>query len=189
MKDNKIVYVILALVAIAIIVWLGFFLPKDNAQQQQIVVVSSFEDCVKAGLPIMESYPRQCKTPDGNTFVEEITPSVTYTNATSNLITVSQPTPGATVGSSFTLSGQARGNWYFEASFPIQVLDTNQNVLVNTFVMAQGEWMTEDFVPFNTTITVPNGYTGPATLVLHKDNASGLPEHDASISFPITISN
>ncbi|MBS3080894.1 hypothetical protein J4221_05460 [Candidatus Pacearchaeota archaeon] len=34
--------------------------------------INDFESCVKSGYPIMESYPRQCKTPDGKTFVEEI---------------------------------------------------------------------------------------------------------------------
>jgi hypothetical protein len=33
--------------------------------------IKSFDDCVKAGYPILESYPRQCKTPDGRNFVEE----------------------------------------------------------------------------------------------------------------------
>lgn len=35
------------------------------------VVIRSFQECMDAGYPIMESYPRQCN--DGNqTFVEEI---------------------------------------------------------------------------------------------------------------------
>ena len=33
--------------------------------------IGSFEDCVAAGFPIMESYPRQCKA-YGKTFVEEL---------------------------------------------------------------------------------------------------------------------
>ncbi|XOB40359.1 MAG: hypothetical protein ACKKMR_03570 [Candidatus Nealsonbacteria bacterium] len=32
--------------------------------------VYSFNDCIKAGYPVMESYPRQCKTPDGRIFTE-----------------------------------------------------------------------------------------------------------------------
>jgi hypothetical protein len=36
------------------------------------IQVSSFEECVAAGYPVMESYPRQCQTPDGQNFVEEI---------------------------------------------------------------------------------------------------------------------
>ena len=34
--------------------------------------INSFDDCVASGNPVMESYPRQCKTIDGQTFVEEI---------------------------------------------------------------------------------------------------------------------
>lgn len=33
---------------------------------------SNFEECVAAGNPVMESYPRQCRTPDGRNFVEDI---------------------------------------------------------------------------------------------------------------------
>ena len=35
-------------------------------------LVTSFDECVRAGYPVMESFPRQCKTPDGRNFVEEI---------------------------------------------------------------------------------------------------------------------
>ena len=34
--------------------------------------IQSFEDCVNAGFPVMESYPRQCQVSDGQTFVEKI---------------------------------------------------------------------------------------------------------------------
>jgi len=35
-------------------------------------VIANFEECAAAGNPIMESYPRQCRTEDGRLFVEEI---------------------------------------------------------------------------------------------------------------------
>jgi hypothetical protein len=34
--------------------------------------VESFEECVAAGNPVMESYPRQCRTDDGKSFVESV---------------------------------------------------------------------------------------------------------------------
>ena len=34
--------------------------------------VNSFEECIAAGNPAMESYPRQCRTSDGKHFVENI---------------------------------------------------------------------------------------------------------------------
>lgn len=33
--------------------------------------IDSFEDCVAAGNPVMESYPRQCRTEEGVTYVED----------------------------------------------------------------------------------------------------------------------
>ncbi len=39
---------------------------------QQKVPAPGFEECVAAGNPVMESYPRQCRTPDGKHFVEII---------------------------------------------------------------------------------------------------------------------
>jgi hypothetical protein len=135
----------------------------------------------------MESYPRQCRVLDGRSYTEVIPEKVTYTNASANLIVVDTPSPGAVTGKEFTLIGKARGYWYFEASFPLELLDKDGKVLVTTAVQADGDWMTEEFVPFKIQIKAPSSYIGPATLVLHKDNASGLPEHDASISIPLTI--
>lgn len=34
--------------------------------------INSFEECVSAGYPVMESYPRQCVALDGRNFVEDI---------------------------------------------------------------------------------------------------------------------
>lgn len=154
--------------------------------------VLSFADCVAAGYPVMESSPRQCKTPDGRTYAEEPTPAqtasqITYKNASANDVVVTNPTPGSVTGKTFTVTGKARGTWYFEASFPVKVLDKNGNVLATGIAQAQSDWMTTEFVPFKVTITVPNSYIGKATLVLNKDNPSGLPEKEASVSFPFTI--
>ena len=35
-------------------------------------MINSFEECVAAGNPVMESYPRQCRTQDGKHFVESL---------------------------------------------------------------------------------------------------------------------
>jgi len=116
-----------------------------------------------------------------------ISEQISYTNASADLIVPELPFPGAVVGKEFFVIGKARGNWYFEATFPVEVLDKDGKTIAWSFAQAQGEWMTEDFVPFKGEIKAPESYIGPATLILHKDNASGLPEHDASISFPITV--
>jgi hypothetical protein len=101
-------------------------------------------------------------------------------------VVVDVPISGATVPRTFSVSGKAPGPWYFEASFPIEVRSAAGTLLTTVVATAQAEWMTTDDVPFTASVVVQN-YSGPATLVLHRDNASGLPEHDASVSIPIVI--
>ena len=40
--------------------------------QNQNPQINSFEQCIAAGNPAMESHPRQCRTVDGNHFVEQV---------------------------------------------------------------------------------------------------------------------
>ena len=118
--------------------------------------------------------------------IEEITEKITYNNTDKEHIVVDLPLPGEVTGKEFKVVGQAKG-FYFEGSFPVDVLDSQGKILVQTYATAQDDWMVDTFVPFEANVKVPDAYTGPATLILHKDNASGLPEHDASMSFPFTI--
>jgi lipopolysaccharide export LptBFGC system permease protein LptF len=108
------------------------------------------------------------------------------TQPLSERVTVTTPQPNATVEKVFIIAGSAPGPWFFEASFPIKVIDQNGNVILNTYAEAQGDWMTTDLVTFVATATT-TGYAGPATLVLLRDNPSGLPENDDSIEIPIII--
>ncbi len=110
-----------------------------------------------------------------------------YQNATSNDIVVSAPVPGSTITSVVTASGRARGPWYFEATFPVVVEDNQGNVIGQGTGNAQSEWTTQDFVPFTTRFTLTSPYEGPGLIVFKKDNPSGDPSRDASISIPVTI--
>lgn len=106
-----------------------------------------------------------------------------------NLVEVSAPTINASVSSPLVVTGRARGTWYFEASFPIELKNQSGTTIATGYGQAQGEWMTENFVPFVsvplTFAAQPTGSVG--TLVLHKDNPSGLPEHDNSLSVPVVF--
>jgi hypothetical protein len=63
---------LLALAAILAVVALVLLKITPRIQPMMPVVVASFDECAAAGNPVMESYPRQCSTPDGQLFVEEI---------------------------------------------------------------------------------------------------------------------
>ncbi|HET8574988.1 MAG TPA: Gmad2 immunoglobulin-like domain-containing protein [Candidatus Paceibacterota bacterium] len=211
MKTRLVVVFGAVLVIVALVIWAVFFygFPKagqngkyassspasssassatsSNETTTHGASVASLADCVAAGYPVVPGPPRQCTTPDGRRYAEEIPEKATYQNATADMITVALPSPGAVVGKDFKVKGQARGGWYFEGSFPVTLLDKNGKTLVSGVVQAQGEWMTENFVPFEVDLKAPDSYIGPATLVLKKDNPSGLPQNDASVSLPITV--
>lgn len=105
--------------------------------------------------------------------------------AKADLIVVDSPASGAYVASPLTVTGRARGAWYFEASFPVQLLDGDGKVLASGPAQAQGDWMTQEFVPFKITLNFKAPGTAGGTLVLKKDNPSGLPEHDDELRLPI----
>lgn len=44
---------------------------SSRAKAHRALSIGSFEECALAGYPIMESYPEQCRTPDGRTFVND----------------------------------------------------------------------------------------------------------------------
>lgn len=102
-----------------------------------------------------------------------------------DLIELRTPLPNAIVQSPLTLEGRARGPWFFEASFPVYLTNADGDTIAVVPAQADGEWMTKAFVPFKVTLTFtpPTSQTG--TLILAKDNPSGLPEHAAELRVPI----
>ena len=95
----------------------------------------------------------------------------------SNLIRVTTPLPNALVKSPLQIEGEARGVWYFEASFPVSLYDASGKLLARGPAQAEGEWMTQNFVPFALGLKFDLPTTATGTLVFEKDNPSGLPEH------------
>lgn len=101
------------------------------------------------------------------------------------LIRVDAPVSGELVTSPLLISGQARGYWYFEGSFPVRLIDENGSLIAQGVIVAADEWMTEEMVPFEGVLEFNAPSTSQGTLVLMKDNPSGLPEHDAAVEIPV----
>jgi len=143
----------------------------------------------------MESFPRQCADGTGTLFTEEVDmpeepagPVFVTEMGNDDIISITAPQPGEMVMSPLAISGEARGMWYFEADFPVELVDSEGETIVMHFATAQGEWMTEDYVPFTSTLEfeLPEGETS-GTLILHRDNPSGLPENDDRLEIPVTF--
>lgn len=148
--------------------------------KEESLKITNFDECAAAGYPIMESYPRQCRAGD-KTFAEYIGNELEKLD----LIRITMPRPNGTIKSPATIEGEARGTWFFEASFPIKFYDENNNLLATAIAQAQGDWMTENFVPFKAVLSYNVSKPGKGTLVLEKDNPSGLPENADSLKVPI----
>ncbi len=151
------------------------------------VVVTNFEECIEAGNPVMESYPRQCRHAEV-TFTEFIGNELEK----SDLIRLASPRPNETISSPLVVRGEARGSWFFEASFPVTLVNWDGLIIAQGYAMTSSEWMTTDFVPFEGTIEFefdPNSYNNRGYLILNKDNPSGLPEHDDALEIPIYFGN
>ena len=131
------------------------------------------------------------------------------------MIEVHEPTAGDIVGHVFVVEGKARGIWYANGRFIIEVQSGNGVVLESKEVEGRGEWYfrgalptfvfsetgielkilpvragidwrTIEFVPFSAQVVVPR-YSGEARIVLKKANPSGFPEDDASVTIPVVI--
>lgn len=63
---------------LVIVVGGGYFAYQRFVEKKAALPpVNGFEDCVKAGYPVAESYPRQCHSPDGRNFVEDVASKTT----------------------------------------------------------------------------------------------------------------
>lgn len=102
-------------------------------------------------------------------------------------IIVSFPRPLQKIESPLSLTGKARGNWYFEASFPAEVVDANENTLGRGIMQADGDWMTTDFVPFSGEITFETPKTKTGSIIIRNDNPSGRPENEKKLIIPVAF--
>ena len=115
-----------------------------------------------------------------------------YIESKADLIKLDLPLAGDVITSPLTVSGEARGFWFFESSFPIVLTNWDGLIIAEGVATAEGDWMTEDFVPFTATLTFENPYDGSGpdfmrngSLLLKKDNPSGLLKNSDALEVPV----
>ncbi len=160
--------------------------------------INSFEDCLTHGFPVMESHPRQCMTPDGRSFTEVLEEPAPLER--DDLIVLISPKAEEFITSPLEISGQARGNWFFEATFPVVLTNWDGLIIAEHYATANppdgGDWMTEEFVPFKASLNFENPYKEGdpdfmrrGSLILQKSNPSGLPEFDDALEITVYFSD
>lgn len=175
---KKIIFAILATLLIAIVALAFDFGRKDDTKPV------NFKECALKGYPIQEIFPRRCATPEGEAFTEEATDKTGDINK-SNLIKISAPMPDEIVKSPLIISGVARGYWFFEASFPVNLVDDSGNEIASGIAQAEGNWMTAEFVPFKAELNFEKPSAKSGKLILKKDNPSGLSQNDDELIIPV----
>lgn len=181
-------YLLPALITALIVVGIVYFTtPKTEApadprdsQTNSDPRISSYEECVAAGNPVQESYPARC-TANGQSFTQDIGNELEM----NDIIRSQNPRPNQKITSPLQITGEARGNWFFEASFPAELIDANGKQIALQPIMTTEEWMTSDFVPYKGTLTFAKPSTPTGILILRRDNPSGLPQNDQELRIPI----
>lgn len=109
-------------------------------------------------------------------------------------IIIDTPQPNEIIRSPIIIKGKAKGIWFFEATFPIILVDWNGKVIAESYVTAKSNWMTEDFVSFegklefknqNFFINGPNNFFRRGTIIFKNANPSGLPENQFHFELPV----
>jgi len=175
--------ILISLALLLAIITAGVVLLTNNNKVTKKVL--DFDSCAATGVPIMESYPRQCRY-DNKTFVENIGNELEKTD----LIRLDYPRPNQVISSPLTINGEARGSWFFEASFTVVLTNRDGLTIATGIATAKNDWMTENFVPFEAVLEfdknqIPENH---GILILKKDNPSGLTEYDDALEVPVIIS-
>lgn len=105
-------------------------------------------------------------------------------------IIISSPKPEEEVAGPLKVSGRARGVWFFEASFPVEIYDSSGKLLGTApaqFIPKSEDdtWMTENFIDFQGKIEFSQPTTETGYILFKKDNPSGQPELDESFKMPV----
>jgi hypothetical protein len=92
------------------------------------------------------------------------------------------------VSNPITIEGSAEGNWFFEATFPVKLIDPDGNIISSTTARADTDWATTTFVNFTATLEYEKSTsTDRALIVLSNDNPSGDPAFSKSIFIPVIL--
>ena len=84
-------------------------------------------------------------------------------------VNVTAPLAGARVTGPLIVEGDAGGDWYFEAQFPLALRAADGTMLAEAPARAQSDWMTEAPVRFRGELNFRVTQDTPATLVLQED--------------------
>lgn len=167
------IIIVLGIVIIVLIGVLGYMMFKEDA-------------------PMTDTPPQDEQTnTDNDTSQEGNEREIAYTpESAREQVVITNPQANTSISSPLEIRGETRGSWLFEATAPVVLTDWDGRIIAESYIEAQSDWMTEDFVPIEGTLEfdVPE-FDNRGYLIIQKANASGLPEHDGAVEIPIFFAN
>ncbi|HMR01191.1 MAG TPA: Gmad2 immunoglobulin-like domain-containing protein [Candidatus Gracilibacteria bacterium] len=88
-------------------------------------------------------------------------------------IKIDNVTPHQVVSSPLDIKGEVRGNWMFEAVFDIELQTADGQEIAKAPAYATDNWMTTDFVPFESTITFDPPEATEGKLIFIQSSPAG----------------
>lgn len=139
------------------------------------VATASFDECVREGNPVMESFPRQCRDAAGNLFTESIPEppprqDITDVSAEKNMtwMEITHPTPDQKVVSPLEVSGVLFAPLSTTSTPTIRLVDA-EGVVLNESTAGAGTLMPDGNLSFTGTLLWTTTTTGTGTLLLLSD--------------------
>ena len=122
-------------VTLAIILGLALIAIVALSLNRETGSARTFAECAAEGNPVMESYPRQCRFPDGTLVVEVIESASSSASSSSQAnIVVTQPVANDEIRNPVIIRGQAR---VFENTFSYRIIDAaDGTILLEDHAMA-----------------------------------------------------
>jgi hypothetical protein len=145
---------------------------------------AGFAACVKAGNPVLESYPRQCRN-DNGTLVTEKPAGKTLRSDRGVSILVSSPATDSVIPNPLKVTGKVPGTWTFEANFGVELLDADRKSVATSYATVEGNWMTEKDVVFTALVPFEPPESKTGYLILRKANPSDIEGKSDSLEIPI----
>lgn len=176
----RLLLTVLMVILVAVLAGYGSYAWQQNKVNNLSSQVSDLSSQLKA-IKQKQSQPSSA----GNNDQSASTQTHIYTSQKGVKVIVYAPVSDAKVASPVAVIGEIPGNWSFEASFPVQLKDHKDSVIAQTPAQVLGDWMTSDLVPFSVKLTYSSAQSGSGTLILQKDNPSGLAQNADSVTIPI----
>jgi cytoskeletal protein RodZ len=194
MKSYKTVVLIVLLIVIIVAIWLiGNYFSQNEAATNCITSGGEYSTttgtCIITRAPVDQS--DEGTSTDKGTSTNAATSSpfiINYTPASAaSHIEITSPKVNSTASSPLVITGKARG-WYFEGSFPIVLTNASGLVIAQGQAVAQGDWMTNEFVPFRAELSFPKQVSGTrGFLILKKDNPSDMRKGDEAAEMRVVF--